>query len=305
MGRGASQVVLLSRSGLRTSWQRFRHNALVEAYGEAAVTISTLDVCNFSQACEVASASYPGGAVKGVWHCAMVLKDTLFENMTQDDWDVVNGSKVAGLVNLNRAVMQAGLSLDSFVAFSSVASLLGNIGQSNYAWANNACERLVEGLRRQGLPGTAIQWGAIDNVGFFVRNQAGVDKSNNTVGTINLALQNIDDSLSSLDSILACGATTVSSYQIEAEADLDDAPNTIDISVESVRGKVAQILGGSPADFDSHLPLGSYGLDSLSQMELMNWMNRYVSVKMTPSHISSKTAIHSLYSYLDEHRLVN
>merc|ERR1712151_67483 len=66
--RGASQVVLLSRSGLRTSWQRFRHNALVEAFGEAAV--------------------------KGVWHCAMVLKDTLFENMTQDDWDIVNSSKV-------------------------------------------------------------------------------------------------------------------------------------------------------------------------------------------------------------------
>merc|ERR1711920_595504 len=216
--RGASQVVLTSRSGLRTNWQQFRYNALVEKFGEAAVAISTKDVCNAAQACEVASASYPGGAVKGVWHCAMVLKDTLFENMTQDDWDVVNGSKVAGLVNLNRAVMQAGLSLDSFVVFSSVASLLGNIGQSNYAWANNACERLVEGLHRHGLPGTAIQWGAIDNVGFFVRNTAGADKKN-TLGTISLALQNIDDSLSSLDSILACGATTVSSYQIEEEAE--------------------------------------------------------------------------------------
>lgn len=127
------------------------------------------------------------------------------------------------------------------------------------------------------------------------------------MGTISLALQNIDDSLSSLDSILASGATTVSSYLIEeeVEADLDDGTKTIDISVESVRGKVTQILGGSPEDFDLHLPLGSYGLDSLSQMELMNWMNRYVSVKMTPSHISSKTTIHSLYSYLDEHRLVD
>merc|ERR1719414_75964 len=58
--RGASQVVLTSRSGLRTSWQRFRFDALVAAYGEEAVSISTLDVCNPAQASTLLSDAYVG-----------------------------------------------------------------------------------------------------------------------------------------------------------------------------------------------------------------------------------------------------
>merc|ERR1719330_1571638 len=155
---GASQVVLTSRSGLRTSWQRFRYSSLVSAHGRNAVTISTLDVCDASQAAQLIAESKVLGEVRGVWHSAMVLKDTLFKNMSQADWDAVHDSKVTALVNLDRASQEAGLELDSFVAFSSVSSLLGNMGQSNYAWANNACERLVEERRRRNLPGTAVQW---------------------------------------------------------------------------------------------------------------------------------------------------
>merc|ERR1712217_93165 len=156
---GASQVVLTSRSGLRTSWQRFRYNSLVSAYGRDAVTISTRDVCDVSQASQLIAESKMCGEVRGVWHSAMVLKDTLFKNMSQADWDAVHDSKATALVNLDRASQEAGLELDSSVAFSSVSSLLGNMGQSNYALANNACERVVEERRRHNLPGTAVQWG--------------------------------------------------------------------------------------------------------------------------------------------------
>lgn len=40
-----------------------------------------------------------------------------------------------------------------------------NSGQSNYGWANSVCERVAAGRVRDGLPGVAIQWGGVGDVG--------------------------------------------------------------------------------------------------------------------------------------------
>ena len=42
--------------------------------------------------------------------------------------------------------------------------------QSNYAWANSVLEGIVEKRREDGLPGCAIQFSGIGDVGVFVRN---------------------------------------------------------------------------------------------------------------------------------------
>ena len=56
---------------------------------------------------------------------------------------------------------------DWFVVFSSVSSGRGNAGQSNYGFANSAMERICEKRVEDSLPGLAIQWGAIGDVGLI------------------------------------------------------------------------------------------------------------------------------------------
>lgn len=51
-----------------------------------------------------------------------------------------------------------------FVVFSSVSCGRGNAGQSNYGMSNSVMERICEKRRSDGLPGLAIQWGAIGDV---------------------------------------------------------------------------------------------------------------------------------------------
>lgn len=58
--------------------------------------------------------------------------------------------------------------LDYFVVFSSVSCGRGNPGQSNYGLANSAMERIVEQRQADGLPGLAVQWGAIGDVGLVM-----------------------------------------------------------------------------------------------------------------------------------------
>ena len=43
-------------------------------------------------------------------------------------------------------------------------------GQANYAFGNLACSQLCRFRRQQGLPGLAVGWGPVGNVGFVVDN---------------------------------------------------------------------------------------------------------------------------------------
>lgn len=72
------------------------------------------------------------GPVKGIFHCAGVIKDRLFFQKEWSDFGQVMEAKVAGTVYLNKHTDN----VDFMVYFSSVTSTFGNKGQSDYAYAN-------------------------------------------------------------------------------------------------------------------------------------------------------------------------
>ena len=74
------------------------------------------------------------GGIAGVIHCAGVLRDNYIPRKSADELRAVLAPKVAGLVNLDRAIGTRPLEL--FVGFSSLAGAWGNAGQSDYASAN-------------------------------------------------------------------------------------------------------------------------------------------------------------------------
>ena len=75
------------------------------------------------------------GALNGVIHSAGVLHDALILKKTREEITEVLAPKIAGTQQLDE-VTQAE-PLDFFVMFSSTASIFGNIGQSDYAYANS------------------------------------------------------------------------------------------------------------------------------------------------------------------------
>ena len=113
------------------------------------------------------------GPLGGIFHLAVVLKDGLFENQTIEAFQAVSKPKYNGTINLDQLTREKDVAKDLhwFVVFSSVSSGRGNAGQANYGFANSAMERICEERARSGLPGVAIQWGAIGDVGLIqVRN---------------------------------------------------------------------------------------------------------------------------------------
>ena len=111
----------------------------------------------------VAAATGTGLPLRGVLHAAAVVDDATLENITDElierDW----ASKVYGAWNLHQATLDA--PLDWFCNFSSAAVLLGSPGQGAYAAANSWLDAFTAWQRRQGVPATAIAWGAWADIG--------------------------------------------------------------------------------------------------------------------------------------------
>jgi len=107
---------------------------------------------------ELARARREWGPITGLVHGAGVLSDKLIADKTDEQFDHVYDTKVAGL----RALLEATADdpLDLLCLFSSVAARYGNAGQCDYAMANEVLNQvaLAEQRRRSGLV-RSIGWG--------------------------------------------------------------------------------------------------------------------------------------------------
>ena len=149
--RGARSLILCSRAGIRTAYQRKKINYL-EQFFDANISISKLNIMDEKE-CEqlVKQINKPLG---GLFHLAAVLQDSLFENLTEEAFEQVVNIKYLGTKYLDTYTrIHCKDTLEYFVVFSSISCGRGNAGQSNYGFANSIMERLCEQRQRDGLPG--------------------------------------------------------------------------------------------------------------------------------------------------------
>ena len=74
--------------------------------------------------------------------------------------------------------------LRHFVVFSSVVSGYGNAGQTNYGMNSSIMEHICEARIRDGLPGLAVQWGPVGDVGIMVQKEEEEQKLNRQMGQL-------------------------------------------------------------------------------------------------------------------------
>lgn len=103
------------------------------------------------------------GTITGVIHGAGRLADKYIQDKTEADFENVLSVKLDGLLSLLGAVDLN--QLDNLILFSSVAGFYGNVGQTDYAIANDILSKAAH-LFKTNHPKThvsAINWGAWDS----------------------------------------------------------------------------------------------------------------------------------------------
>ena len=103
------------------------------------------------------------GAITGIIHGAGNLADKLIDKKTEQDFESVYTAKVKGLENILNCVSIG--QLDYLVLFSSVTGFYGNIGQSDYAIANEILNKSAHLVKRHypNCHVVAINWGPWDS----------------------------------------------------------------------------------------------------------------------------------------------
>jgi acyl transferase domain-containing protein/acyl carrier protein len=160
-GAGAGRIVLSSRSAPN---QRALETIELVRVTASDVVVECGDIAQPGTADRlVATATATGLPLRGVLHAAAVVEDATLTSITDEliarDW----APKVHGAWHLHQAT--ATQPLDWFASFSSAAALLGSPGQGAYAAANSWLDAFTHWRRAQGLPATAIAWGAWAEIG--------------------------------------------------------------------------------------------------------------------------------------------
>ncbi|HEY0935359.1 MAG TPA: beta-ketoacyl synthase N-terminal-like domain-containing protein, partial [Trebonia sp.] len=106
-----------------------------------------------------------GPAWSAVIHAAVATELKRVEDAALPDLALALGAKAAGAAVLDE--LTAGLGLEQFVMFSSIAATWGVAEHASYAAANAYLDALAETRRSRGLPATSVAWGVWSSGGRF------------------------------------------------------------------------------------------------------------------------------------------
>ncbi|XP_031841485.2 fatty acid synthase 1 [Nomia melanderi] len=279
INRGAKHLILTSRSGIRNGFQamcvrRWREEGVI-------IKISTADATTLAGARQLIKESNEIAPVGGIFNLAAVLIDNIIEYLDENDFAKVGGPKTIATKHLDTVSRELCSSLDYFVVFSSVSCGRGNIGQTNYGLANSAMERIVEQRQASGLPGLAIQWGAIGDVGLIL-DSVGGDNDTEIGGTLP---QRIRSCMETLDIFLQQPHPVLASMCVADHRKSQDSANKISI-VEAI----ANILGIKKLEgINYSITLADFGMDSLMGTEIKQTLERNYDVVLSAQEIRNLT----------------
>ncbi|MFD0279584.1 type I polyketide synthase [Kitasatospora sp. NPDC127111] len=155
-GRGAERLVLTSRSGAGAA-------GTAALAAELATTGARVDVfaCDAAEdtalAGVIARIGASGPPLTTVMHAAGLGQATALDDVSVEETAAMLAAKAAGAASLDR--LTAGLDLDAFVLFSSIAATWGSGLQGGYAAANAYLDALAENRLARGLAATSVAWG--------------------------------------------------------------------------------------------------------------------------------------------------
>lgn len=261
----------------------------------------------------VAVATADGHPVRGVLHAAGVIEDAALTNITDElierDW----APKVYGAWNLHTAT--AGQPLDWFCSFSSAAALVGSPGQGAYAAANSWLDAFSLWRRSQGLPGTAIAWGAWGQIGrgTALAEGAGIaiapdegayafeallrhDRAYTGYAPITGApwLSVFAERSPFAEAFRSTGQSATGTSKLRAE--LDELPP--DEWAAKLRHVISDQVGVIlRRSVDPDRPLSEYGMDSLGALELRTRIENETGIRISATGI---TTVHGLADLLCE-----
>lgn len=175
LANGAKHLAFISRSGASNS----HSSAFVKDMQSRGtdVKVYQADICDKASLSTLLEdrISVEMPPILGVFQCAAVIQDSVFDNMTYTAWDAATKPKIQGSWNLVKTLSNSN-SDPFFVFLASSAGVIGNRGQANYAAGNSFKDALAHHCRLQGTRAVSIDLGPVLGAGMLAEDDDMLDK---------------------------------------------------------------------------------------------------------------------------------
>jgi acyl transferase domain-containing protein/acyl-CoA synthetase (AMP-forming)/AMP-acid ligase II/acyl carrier protein/SAM-dependent methyltransferase len=301
----------------------------------ARVFVAQADVSEIKQVASVLAdieRSLP--PLRGIIQAAGVLDDGVLIQQSWDRFARVLAPKAMGTWNLHTLTQE--MSLDFFVMFSSVGSLLGSPGQANHAAANAFMDALAFYRQAQGRVGLSINWGGWSELGAAAQRQVTERATTKGIGAIapQQGLQvlerlfvwpcgqvgvlpihwptflqqfppgGIPPQLSELarqvESTWTDGLSPTQPLELRRRWEGASPQDRPSILMAGLQQKVAQVLGLKDVQLNVQEPLSNLGLDSLMAIELRQQVSTDWDVDLPMEKFLEGSSVASLAAQVGE-----
>ncbi len=252
--------------------------------------------------------------IHGVIHSAGVIHDSLIVKKNSREMDAVFGSKILGIVNLDNALKDE--PLDFFVMFSSISAAIGNIGQSDYAFANSFLDAFAKWRVLQKKPGKTLSlaWPLWQEGGMKVSTQTQEWRENKGLGTLETSQGWIAFSHGLLQKepcLLVMNGHTQKIRHIlgleppqDKNSILEPKELSREIDVPRLRQDlmqiVAEILKVEVSHLDIEEEMSNYGFDSITITSFINKVNTKYELMLTPAIFFEHPSIGGFSEYIQK-----
>ncbi|GAX60235.1 polyketide synthase/nonribosomal peptide synthetase [Candidatus Scalindua japonica] len=268
----------------------------------------------------------------GVIHSAGVIDDTLIIKKERDSFENVISPKLYGLLNLDQVTKDE--DLDFFVLFSSLSSVIGNIGQCDYSSGNSFMDSYVETRellraegKRKGIS-LSINWPLwkeggmalsveaeqmmLNSYGIRVLNSAqGVKAFESALVSEQPQVIVIDGEKDKVDKLLQVQHTEKNIITSDTVAVARDLKCENEKTLNVVAGKkedismfllktISGIMNIDMDRIDPDADLHDLGIDSILGMQIVQEIESYYGLKLYPRELLEYNTIEKLTSYLEK-----
>lgn len=305
---GAKTIALLGRSGDKSDSAK----ATVATLEARGVTVHPFacDAADRDALAKVISSLEAQGPLGSIIHAAGTLDDRPFAEMDEDAVRRVATPKICGANNLHELTAD-NKDIEFFLVFSSIATITGNTRQANYCLANSYMDSLVQHRLASGLPGNSINLGPVAEAGMA----AGNDDTARYLELMGLFMNSNNQMQMLFDRIYRWNLSQVTAVNVDwavweyaepraaatysfahiienfgsqnsNDSIISDLRRMNDIERQStVSGilveHISDILQMSTDEISLESGLDSFGIDSLTAVELQSMINRSLSIEIS------------------------
>jgi acyl transferase domain-containing protein/short-subunit dehydrogenase/acyl carrier protein/ubiquinone/menaquinone biosynthesis C-methylase UbiE len=257
------------------------------------------------------------GGIHGIIHAAGIVEDHFLIQKKLESFNRVLLPKINGTINLDELTINDELKF--FITFSSLAGVMGNVGQGDYAAANcfmDSYQHYRDVMHKQDQrngKSISINWPYWKEGGMQLEAEylAIMQKQGLEELTTSLGIAYFDNILNSnnLQSVVAIGnddkifamlngIESVDKNQLSDQKAEVNEKYSLERMIEIVTSCLAETLKISPDELDSQVNVVDFGMDSILMMRTLGKIESSLGIVIDPNLLVDNSTIHGISEFL-------